>query len=104
MSELVWDAIGEHFFEAGVRRGVLYLEDDDHNYPSGVAWNGLTKVTEKASGGDATATYANDSLYLNRRAIEEFEATLEAYTFPDEFAECDGSAAFTAGGYAGQQK
>ncbi len=103
MSALEWDVIGEHFYETGVRKGVLYVEDADGNYPKGVAWNGLTKVTEKASGGDATAVYANDGLYLNRRAVEEFEATIEAYTYPDEFAECDGSAVLSDGVYAGQQ-
>ena len=90
-SKLEWDATGEHFYETGVKMGVLYPIVNGA-YPKGVVWNGLTGVTESPSGADANAIYADDSKYLELRAAEEFGATVEAYTYPDEFAECDGSA------------
>lgn len=101
---LVWDAAGERLYETGVKKGVLYVQGDDGNYPKGVAWNGLTGVTESPSGAEANAIYADDMKYLNLYSAEEFGATIEAYTYPDEFAECDGSAELTTGVNIGQQK
>ena len=104
MSKLVWDAVGERLYETGVKMGVLYPRDAQGTYTKGVAWNGLTAVTESPSGAEATPLYADDIKYLNLVSNEEFGATIEAYTYPDEFAECDGSAALSAGVYIGQQK
>lgn len=101
--KLVWDKTGEHFYETGVKNGVLYPLSASGTYPKGVAWNGLTAITESPSGAEATALYADDIKYLNLMSNEEFGATVEAYTYPDEFAECDGSAALTDGVYIGQQ-
>lgn len=101
---LVWDAAGERLYETGVKKGVLYVQDNDGEYPKGVAWNGLTGVTESPSGAEANAIYADDMKYLNLYSAEEFGATIEAYTYPDEFAECDGSAELTNGVNIGQQK
>lgn len=102
MSKLVWDATGERYYETGVKMGVLYVQNAGE-YPKGVAWNGLTAVTESPSGAEATPLYADDIKYLNLMSNEEFGATIEAYTYPDEFAECDGSAALATGVYIGQQ-
>ena len=103
MSKLVWDATGERKYETGVRNGVLYVMGEGGTYPKGVAWSGLTAVTESPSGAEATALYADDTKYLNLISAEEFGATIEAYTYPDEFAECDGSATLAAGVTIGQQ-
>ena len=103
MSKLIWDQTGERFYETGVKKGVLYVQEAGV-YPKGVAWNGLTAVTESPSGAEATALYADDIKYLNLMSNEEFGATIEAYTYPDEFAECDGSAALATGVMIGQQK
>ena len=103
MAKLVWDATGERKYETGVRNGVLYVMAEGGTYPKGVAWNGLTAVTESPSGAEATALYADDTKYLNLISAEEFGATIEAYTYPDEFAECDGSATLAAGVTIGQQ-
>lgn len=103
MSKLVWDKTGERLYETGVKQGVLYPQAADGTYPKGVAWNGLTNITETPSGAEATALYADDIKYLNLISTEELGGTIEAYTYPDEFAECDGSAALTAGVYIGQQ-
>lgn len=103
MAKIVWDAIGEHFYETGVRNGVLYLEDKNDPYGKGVGWNGLISVSESPSGAEPTALWADDIKYLNMYSAEEFGATVEAYTYPDEFAECDGSAAISAGLLIGQQ-
>lgn len=103
MSRLVWDATGEHLYETGVRMGVLYPQSSDGSYPAGVAWNGLTGVTESPSGADSTALYADDIKYLELRAAEEFGGTIEAYTYPDEWAACDGSASPATGVIIGQQ-
>ena len=103
MSKLVWDATGARKYETGVRNGVLYVMGEGGTYPKGVAWNGLTAVTESPSGAEATALYADDTKYLNLISAEEFGATIEAYTYPDEFAECDGSATLAAGVTIGQQ-
>lgn len=101
--KLVWDKAGEHYYETGVKNGVLYPMSASGTYPKGVAWNGLTAVTESPSGAEPTALYADDIKYLNLMSNEEFGATIEAYTYPDEFAECDGSASLTEGVYIGQQ-
>lgn len=104
MSKLVWDQTGERYYETGVKMGVLYPQSASGTYPKGVAWNGLTAVTESPSGAEATPLYADDVKYLNLYSAEEFGATIEAYTYPDEFAECDGSAELTTGVTIGQQK
>ena len=104
MSKLVWDQSGEHFYETGVKNGVLYPQAAGGTYPKGVVWNGLTAVTESPSGAEATPLYADDIKYLNLYSVEEFGATVEAYTYPDEFAECDGSAEIATGVMIGQQK
>ena len=104
MSKLVWDQTGERYYETGVKMGVLYPQSASGTYPKGVAWNGLTAVTESPSGAEATPLYADDTKYLNLYSAEEFGATIEAYTYPDEFAECDGSAELTTGVTIGQQK
>lgn len=103
MSKIVWDKTGERFYETGVKNGVLYPLSSNGTYPKGVAWNGLTAVTESPSGAEATALYADDIKYLNLISNEEFGATIEAYTYPDEFAECDGSATLAKGVAIGQQ-
>lgn len=102
MSKLVWDNTGERFYETGVKMGVLYPQVSGA-YPKGVVWNGLTAVTESPSGAEATPLYADDIKYLNLMSNEEFGGTIEAYMYPDEFAECDGSAALAEGVYLGQQ-
>lgn len=102
MSRLKWDQTGERFYETGVKNGVLYIPTGGA-YTKGVAWNGLTAVTESPSGAEATPLYADDIKYLNLMSTEEFGATIEAYTYPDEFAECDGSAELAKGVYIGQQ-
>lgn len=104
MSRLTWDNTSERLYETGVKQGVLYPIQADGKYSKGVAWNGLTAVTESPSGAEATALYADDIKYLNLMSNEEFGATIEAYTYPDEFAECDGSAALATGVMIGQQK
>ena len=104
MSRITWDNTGERLYETGVKMGVLYPIQSDGAYSKGVAWNGLTAVTESPSGAEATALYADDIKYLNLMSNEEFGATIEAYTYPDEFAECDGSATLVKGVTIGQQK
>lgn len=103
MAKLIWDQTGERYYETGVKRGVLYVQDDTGAYPKGVAWNGLTAVTESPSGAEATALYADDMKYLNLYSAEEFGATIEAYTYPEEFEQCDGSASIATGVTVGQQ-
>ena len=102
MAKIVWDKTGEHFYETGVKNCVLYIPTEGV-YSKGVAWNGITAITESPSGAEATALYADDTKYLNLYSVEEFGATIEAYTYPDEFAECDGSAELVAGVKIGQQ-
>ena len=102
MAKLVWDKTGERLYETGVKNGVLYPMVDGA-YPKGIVWNGLTAVTESPSGAEATPLYADDIKYLNLMSAEEFGATVEAYTYPDEFAECDGSASLGTGVTIGQQ-
>ena len=103
MAKLVWDETGKRFYETGVKQAVLYPQSSTGTYPKGVAWNGITAVTESPSGAEATALYADDMKYLNLYSTEEFGATIEAYTYPDEFAECDGSAELADGVAIGQQ-
>ena len=100
---LVWDKTGERLYETGVSQGVLYPQATGGTYPQGYAWNGLTTVTESPSGAEATALYADNIKYLNLMSTEEFGATIEAYTYPDQFAECDGSAEVAQGVTVGQQ-
>lgn len=103
MSRLIWDQTGERFYETGVKNGVLYVHKAG-NYSKGVAWNGLTAVTESPSGAEATALYADDVKYLNLVSAEEFGGTIEAYMSPVEFDECDGTASLADGVSIGQQK
>ena len=102
MAKIEWDKTGERLYETGVKNGVLYVQESGI-YGKGVAWNGLTAVTESPSGAEATPLYADDIKYLNLLSAEEFGATIEAYTYPDEFAACDGSAALADGVMIGQQ-
>lgn len=102
MARIVWDNVGERFYETGVDRGVLYVQQEGA-YPSGVAWNGLTAVTESPSGAEANPQYADNIKYLNLISAEEFGATIEAFTYPDEFAACDGSVEPVEGVILGQQ-
>lgn len=103
MAKLVWDKTGDRLYETGVKNGVLYIPTAGV-YSKGVAWNGLTAVTESPSGAEATALYADDTKYLSLMSAEEFGATIEAYIYPDEFAACDGSAELADGVMIGQQK
>ena len=104
MSKLVWDQTGERKYETGVKKGVLYPLSELGAYNKGVAWNGLTAVTESPSGAESNHLYADDIKYLDLRSVEEFGGTIEAYMYPDEFAECDGSASLADGVSIGQQK
>jgi hypothetical protein len=103
MAKIEWDKTGERLYETGVEKGVLYQIDNTGAYPSGVAWNGLVNVNESPSGAESSAQYADDIKYLNLISAEEFGATIEAFTYPPEFAECDGSAMIGEGVYIGQQ-
>lgn len=103
MSKIKWDQTGERFYETGVNKGVLYPYATNA-YGKGVAWNGLTNVSESPEGAEATALYADNIKYLNLMSAEEFKATVEAYTYPDEFAACNGEASLTTGVSVGQQK
>ena len=100
---LVWDQTGQKTYETGVKNVALYVQDATGAYPNGVAWNGITAVNESPSGAEATPLYADDIKYLELRSAEEFGASVEAYTYPDEFAECDGSAEIAKGVVIGQQ-
>lgn len=102
MAKLLWDQTGERFYETGVKKVVLYVQDEGA-YPAGVAWNGVTAISESPSGAEATPLYADDIKYLNLVSAEEFGASIEAYTYPDEFAACDGSAELVPGVKLGQQ-
>lgn len=97
MSRISWDNSGEHVYETGVNHGVLYPLNASGKYTPGVAWNGLSTVTESPSGAEANPIYADNIKYLNLYSAEEFGATVEAYTYPDEFALCDGTAELVAG-------
>jgi hypothetical protein len=103
MAPLTWDQVGERLYETGVDRGVLYLPDDVGVYNKGYAWNGLTTVTESPSGAEPSPQYADNIKYLNMISAEEFGGTIEAFTYPEEFAECDGTAVPVAGVALGQQ-
>lgn len=103
MTRIVWDKTGEHLYETGVDHVVLYVSDSNGTYPNGVAWNGITSYNESPSGGDANDLWADNIKYLSLRAAEDFGATVEAYTYPDEWAQCDGSAEIAPGVMAGQQ-
>lgn len=103
MSRLKWDQIGEHFYETGTDRGVLYPQATAGTYDKGVAWNGLTAVTESPSGAEATALYADNTKYLNLTSREDFGGTIEAYTYPDEYKPCIGEAEVVKGVTIGQQ-
>lgn len=103
MAKIVWDESGKRLYETGVKNGVLYLQDEFGAYTNGVAWNGLTAVTESPSGAEATPLYADDIKYLELFSAEEFGATIEAYTYPEEFEACDGSASLGTGVTIGQQ-
>lgn len=103
MAALVWDATGDRLYETGVDRGVLYPITTGGIYGTGVAWNGLTAVTESPSGAEATALYADNIKYLNLYSTEEFGCTIECYTYPDEFKQCNGEAELADGVSVGQQ-
>lgn len=103
MAKLVWDESGKRLYETGVEKGVLYVQGENGQYENGVAWNGLTAVTESPSGAEPTALYADDIKYLELFSAEEFGATIEAYTYPEEFEACDGSASLGKGVTIGQQ-
>jgi len=103
MAELKWDATGKRFFETGVDHGVLYLPNAQGEYDKGYVWNGLVTVTESPSGAEANPQYADNIKYLNLVSAEEFSGTIEAFTYPEEFGECDGTAMPTAGVSIGQQ-
>ena len=100
---LTWDQVGERLYETGVDRGVLFIPDGSGDYDEGHAWNGLTTVTESPSGADATPTYADNIKYLNLVSAEQFGATIEAYTYPEAFGQCDGTASPSSGISIGQQ-
>lgn len=103
MSKIVWDAVGEHLYETGVDQGVVYPQDAAGAYPAGYAWNGLTGVTESPSGAEPTDLWADNIKYLSLLSAEDFGLTIEAYTYPDEFANLDGTASPVNGLRIGQQ-
>lgn len=103
MPKLAWDEVGKRFYETGVDHGVLYLPNETGKYTNGVVWNGLVSVSESPSGAEANAQYADNIKYLNLYSVEEFGATIEAFTYPEEFEACDGSAEVAKGVYATQQ-
>ena len=104
MAKLIWDKVGERFYETGVSNCALYVYDDKtQGFGAGVAWNGITSITETPSGAEANAIYADNIKYLSLLSAEEFGASIEAYTYPEEFEECDGSAAIAPGVMVGQQ-
>lgn len=103
MTALTWDQVGERFYETGVDKGVLYIPNGSGVYDAGYAWNGLVSVTETPSGAEASPQYADNVKYLNLVSAEDFGATIEAFTYPDEFGQCDGTAIGTAGVLIGQQ-
>jgi hypothetical protein len=103
MAPLTWDQVGERLYETGVDHGVLYIPDAAGVYNKGYAWNGLTTVTESPSGAEPSAQYADNIKYLNLISAEEFGGTIEAFTYPEEFAECDGTALPSPGVAVGQQ-
>lgn len=107
MAKLTWDAVGERYFEAGVEQTALFPFDSEHgnkHYGEGVAWSGITQINEGVDGGDENEMYADDIKYAGIRSTEKFNPQIEAYTYPEEFAECDGSKAPTKGMHVGQQR
>ena len=104
MAKLTWDDTGKRFYETGVDQGVLYVRDSNGAYPLGVPWNGLINVTESPEGAEPNGHYADNMKYVNIQSTEEFKATIEAFTYPEEFAECDGSAQPKSGAFIGQQE
>lgn len=104
MSKLVWDQTGQKTYETGVEQCALYPQAVDGAYPKGVAWNGVSNITESPSGAEPTAVWADNQKYLNLMSAEEYGATIEAYTYPDEFAECDGSKEIAPGVFVSQQE
>lgn len=104
MSKLIWDATGERFYETGISKGVVYPQSSGGTYPKGAAWNGLSAVTESPSGAEPSPLYANNIKYLNLLSTEEFGFTITGYTYPDEFAECNGEGSLATGVSVGQQK
>lgn len=103
MARLTWDNIGEHLYETGVDHVVLYKPNENNVYTDGVAWNGVTAINESPSGADSNPIYADNIKYLDLRSAEEFGATVECYTYPPEFAECNGEAIIATGVVIGQQ-
>lgn len=103
MAKIVWDEVGKRFYETGISKAVLYKQDKDGKYPKGVAWNGITSVTESPQGAEANNLYADNIKYAVLRSAETLNGTIEAYTYPDEWAECDGSAEPATGVRIGQQ-
>lgn len=103
MTKLIWDAVGQRFYESGVDHGVLYIPNNLGAYINGYAWNGLTAITESPSGAEASPQYADNIKYLNLISAEEFGGTIEAFTYPREFEQCDGTASPQAGVTIGQQ-
>ena len=101
---LVWDPVGEHFYETGTDRGVLFVRGDDGSYGAGVAWNGLTSVNQSPSGAESTPLYANNKKYLNLISDEDFGFTIGAFQSPEEFDACDGQAELAKGVTASQQE
>lgn len=103
MGKLTWDKVGERLYETGIDQGVLYPQDENGAYPLGVAWNGLSNVTEKPSGAEPSPVYADNTKYLDLMSAEEFGASVEAYMYPDEFKPCNGEVEVAPGVYASQQ-
>lgn len=103
MSKLEWDLTGERYYETGVKNCALYPQAAGGTYPKGVAWNGITAVNESPSGAEPSPLYADDIKYLELMSTEEFGGSIEAYTYPEEFEACDGSASIATGVYIGQQ-
>lgn len=101
--KLVWDQAGQKTFETGVKECAFYAQNTSGEYPLGIAWNGITSVSEKPTGAEQTKLYADDTVYANLTSAEEFEASIEAYMYPEEFAKCDGSAEIADGVMIGQQ-
>lgn len=104
MSKITWDETGKRFYETGVDRGVLYIQDSNGEYPFGVPWNGLISVSENPTGGEPEAVYSDNIKYLNLPSIEELEGSIEAYSCPREWMKCDGCGEITEGVYIGQQR
>ena len=104
MAKLEWDKVGEHFYETGVDHAVLYLRDTSGKYTKGYAWSGVTSISESPSGAEASAQYADNQKYLTLISAEEFGMTIEAFTFPSEFDECNGEVEAAEGVRIGQQK